>query len=156
MLARMANKPTFTSLAEAAQAVKALLAAPPPRPAGGRWSAAQMLDHCAMSIDCSMNGFPVAKPALVRATIGRIALRRILGKGDLSHDRHKQIPGVAEPAADASIEGAAARLLGSIDTFQAYDGPMASHFMFGPVNKDEYARFHALHIADHLAGLTPP
>ena len=42
------------------------------------------------------------------------------------------------------------RLLTSISTFEAWTGTTAPHVVFGRVDKDRYARYHALHIADHF------
>ena len=39
----------------------------------------------------------------------------------------------------------------SISTFEAWTSTTAPHVVFGRVDKDRYARYHALHIADHFA-----
>jgi hypothetical protein len=141
------------TLAQAREAVRALgrEAALP----AGKWTLAQALDHCAASIDASMKGFPVMRPAIVRATIGRLVLRRFLGQGRMSHDRESQVPGLDAPA-DAPLEAAVGRLVRAIDEFERYPGAMAPHFVYGPVTKDEYARLHAMHIADHLSAIARP
>lgn len=124
----------------------------PSRAPHGPWSAAQVLEHCAQSIDCSLHGFPVMKPAIVRATVGPLVLRRFLSKGRMSHDHGAQIPGV-EPPVDRPWSDAVARLLASIDAFEAWTSAPAPHFVFGRVDRDRYARYHAIHIADHFTDL---
>ena len=121
---------------------------PAPQP-NGPWSAAQVLEHCAQSIDCSMHGFPKLKPAIVRRVVGPLVLRRFLAKGRMSHDHAAQIPGLPPPD-DRPLRDAADRLLASIAAFEAWTGPTAPHVVFGEVDKDRYARYHVLHIADHL------
>ena len=121
-----------------------------PRPAPrGPWSAAQVLEHCAQSIDCSTHGFPVLKSVLVRGLVGPLVLRRFLAKGRMSHDHAAQIPGM-DPPTDRPWSDAIDRLLTSISTFEAWTGMTAPHAVFGRLDKDRYARYHALHIADHF------
>lgn len=93
------------------------------------------------------------RSALIRATIGRIVLRRFLSRGVMSHDRNAHIPGL--PLADAGLplETAVKRLLAAIDAFVGFQGTPAPHFVYGPVTHAQYDRLHAMHIADHLADL---
>jgi hypothetical protein len=122
----------------------------PARAASGAWSPAQVLEHCAQSIDCSLHGFPVLKSAFVRGFVGPLVLRRFLAKGRMTHDHAAQIPGL-EPPVERPWADAVARLLASIAAFEAWTGATAPHVVFGRVEKDRYARYHALHIADHFA-----
>ena len=43
----------------------------------------------------------------------------------------------------------AARLRAAIARFQAHAGPLRPHFAYGTLDKVDYARAHALHIANH-------
>jgi hypothetical protein len=122
------------------------------RPQSGAWTLPQILDHCAQSVDASMRGFPVHKPAIVRKTVGRLALRHFLKRGVMSHDRNGPIPGLPVPAG-GELGPAVDRLVASIDAFLAFEGEPAPHFMYGPTTKDQYDRVHAMHIADHLSDL---
>jgi hypothetical protein len=115
----------------------------------GRWSAGQVLAHCAESIECSMRGFPTERPRIVQWTVGAIALRVFLARGSMSHDRNATLPGGAEPT-DVATEAALARLIAAIDELASFEGPLARHVVFGAVSKGDYERYHAIHIADHL------
>lgn len=122
---------------------------------GAAWTLAQSLDHCATAIERSLDGYPRMRPAIFRATIGRLVLRRFLSRGAMSHDRGGQIPGLPDPDPAVTLAAARARLLAAIEAFDAHAGPTAPHFVYGPVTKDEYARLHAMHVADHLAEVAP-
>jgi hypothetical protein len=152
-MARM-TEVRLSSLREARSAVRALLDRPGARPLTGSWTLAQILDHCAQSIDASIRGFPLHKPAIVKKTVGRLVLWRFLDKGRMSHDRNGPIPGLPPPV-DAPLEDAVNRLTASMDAFLAFEGEPAPHFVYGPATKDQYDRVHAMHIADHLGDIGP-
>jgi hypothetical protein len=140
----------IASLADVTALLRTWRSEDPRRAPAGPWSAAQVLEHCAQSIDCSLHGFPVLKSAIVRSLVGPLVLRRFLAKGRMSHDHGAQIPGM-DPPADRPWSEAVDRLLTCISTFEAWTGTTAPHVVFGRVDKDRYARYHALHIADHFA-----
>ena len=142
----------LSSLQEARAAVRALLQSDAVRPRTGAWTLPQILDHCAQSIDASMRGFPVHKPALIKKTVGRLVLRRFLSKGAMSHNKNSPIPGLPPPR-DGELGAAVDRLCEAIDAFAAFEGETAPHFVYGPTTKDQYDRLHAMHIADHLGDL---
>lgn len=152
-MARM-NEVRLSSLRDARAAVRGLIDRRDARPLTGAWTLPQILDHCAQSIDSSIRGFPLHKPAIVKKTVGRLVLWRFLGRGAMSHDRNGPIPGLPPPA-DGSLEDAVSRLTSSIDAFLAFDGEPAPHFVYGPATKDQYDRVHAMHIADHLGDIAP-
>lgn len=125
------------------------LAAGDPEPAAG-WPWAQVLEHCAQSIEYSIDGFPRLKPGFIRATVGRIVARRFLSRGALSHDLQAEIPGASALAEDDPKQ-ALARLQRAVERFEAHDGQLADHFIFGRVDKADYDRLHAMHIENHLS-----
>jgi hypothetical protein len=120
----------------------------------GPWSVAQVLAHCAQSIEYSLIGFPLAKPAWFQATIGKLALGKFLRQGYMSHDLTAAIPG-APPPHDGDPREALDRLIAAIDKFEAHDGPFAPHFAYGSVDKARYGRVQAMHIAQHLESFRP-
>ena len=120
----------------------------------GPWSVAQVFSHCAQSIEYSLIGFPLPKPAWFQATIGKLVLRKFLRQGFMSHDVTASIPG-APPPHDADARAALDRLLAAIGKFEAREEPMAPHFAYGPVDKARYGRVQAMHIAQHLESFRP-
>jgi hypothetical protein len=111
---------------------------------------AHMLVHCAQSLECAMDGFPVHRSWLVRRVLGPLAARRFLARGRMRHDVAAPIPGVAEPG-HASVSAARARLSAAIERYVAASGAPAEHFAFGRLDRERAARLQALHIEDHLA-----
>jgi hypothetical protein len=122
--------------------------------APGPWSVAQVLAHCAQSIEYSLIGFPLAKPAWFQATVGKLALGKFLRQGYMSHDVAAAIPG-APPPHDGDPRAALDRLIAAIDSFEAREEPLAPHFAYGSVDKARYGRVQAMHIAQHLESFRP-
>jgi hypothetical protein len=122
--------------------------------AEGPWSVAQVLAHCAQSIEYSLIGFPLAKPGWFQATVGKLVLGKFLRQGYMSHDLTAAIPG-APPPHEGDPRAALDRLIAAIDKFEAHDGPFAPHFAYGSVDKTRYGRVQAMHIAQHLESFRP-
>jgi Protein of unknown function (DUF1569) len=119
----------------------------------GSWTLPQVLLHCAQSIDCSLDGYPRLRPALFRATIGRIAKRKFLSQGFMSHGLDAAIPG-APALEDTGLAPAVARLRQAIARFEAADASaLKPHLAYGPCDKREYEALHAMHLADHLCAV---
>jgi Protein of unknown function (DUF1569) len=114
-------------------------------------SMAQALVHCAHSINCSLDGFPVMKSSLIRATVGPLVKNRFLRRGALRHSLTAPIAGV--PFADSATtpEAALQQLKASIERFAKHQGPCAPHFVYGRVSHADYDALHALHLCDHLS-----
>ena len=122
-----------------------------PAPANeGTWSVAQVLIHCAQSIEYSLAGYPKAKGALFQKTVGRIALRKFLGAGAMSHDLAAAIPDAPEPPASTTLAEGISRLRRAISAFRSHPGAFAPHFAYGPVTREQYEQLHAMHVANHL------
>jgi hypothetical protein len=146
----MGERLQWTSLAQAAAALEKLDCTR--ATVAGPWSVAEVLAHCAQSIECAVAGFPVAKPWLFRATIGRLALAKFLGQGYLRHDLTAPIPGLAPPV-EREVPAALARLHAAMRTFAEAER-VAPHFAYGAVDKARYDQVQAMHIADHVSSFT--
>jgi hypothetical protein len=108
------------------------------------------LAHCAQSIEFAIDGYPSARAWVIRALIGPRVLRRFVAQGAMSHDVEAPIPGA--PAIDPTLpltEGRA-RLESAMARFSAFEGPLAPHFAYGPVDKASYEIVQSLHVANHL------
>lgn len=145
---RRSPKQGFSTLAEALLAVDDLTSGH--ARIAGAWPAHHALNHCAQSIEYSITGFPALKPAWVRATIGRLVLRRFLARGYMGHDTTGPIAGAPPLDHPPDLAGAARRLREAVQAFERFSGPPADHFVYGPVTKDEYRRLHLMHLSDHL------
>jgi hypothetical protein len=142
----------LTSLEAALAELDALAAADGPD-VGDGWSVYRVAHHCKQSIDASIDGYPAMKPAIVRATIGRLVARRFLSKGQMRHDLTSPVPGAEAIAEDGDAAAAITALRESIARFRAHDGELAPHFVFGNLDKADYDKLHAMHIADHLSAI---
>lgn len=117
------------------------------------WNLPHTLDHCARSIEHSMQGFPELKNPVFRSIVGSAAFFVFDKRGYMRHNLTEEIPGDAEPPADLSFESALAHLQASIQAFDAWQGPLQPHFAYGALSKGQYERANAMHIANHLAAM---
>src|SRR3954463_11237488 len=98
--AAMLKERRLASLADALGELASLEAALAAAKPEGPWSLAHVLHHVAASIEYTQSGYPKYRPALVRATIGALALRFFLARGVLTHDHAEEIPGAPPPPDD--------------------------------------------------------
>src|ERR1700761_9037663 len=99
----------------------------------GPWSLAQVLVHCAQSVELSITGYPSPRGWLVRRVIGPRFMAKFLRQGFLTHDRAAPTPG-APPLGEPTLAEAVTRLRRAIATFDAHQGPLAPHFAYGAVD----------------------
>ena len=120
---------------------------------GGPWNLSQTLQHCAQTVRYSVTGYPRLKPALFRATAGALAKRLFLSRGATKHSLGAEIDGA--PPLDPSLPSAeaASGLADAVALFTGHPGPHAPHPAYGRCTHDEFARLHAMHLAEHLPGL---
>lgn len=140
----------FGTLADALAELERMTQAVAFQPAAS-WTWSKTLLHCAQSIDCSMSGYPEAKSALFQHTAGAAAFSYFKSRGRMSHNLLEAIPGAATLDANAATGHAVATLRRSIENFQKFTGPLQPHFAYGALNRIEYEKAHAMHIANHLS-----
>jgi hypothetical protein len=121
----------------------------------GAWALPQVLHHLAQSIEYSVLGFPQPKSALFQHTAGRAAFAFFESRGAMSHSLQEPIPGAPTLAgvAAAGLDAARTRLLVALATFEAHTGPLAPHFAYGALDKNQYTRAHLMHLAHHWTEL---
>ncbi|TNJ33723.1 DUF1569 domain-containing protein [Arenimonas terrae] len=137
----------FDSMAQAREWLQALATNPAARSLTD-WPLAQVLEHCAQSVEFSLDGFPQPKPALFQDTAGALAFAAFNRRGAMRHGLTEAIPG-APPLAATDLAAAAARLHAAFDRFEAHDAPLQPHFAYGELDKTRYTRAHLLHLANH-------
>lgn len=116
------------------------------------WNWSQTLEHCAQSIEFSLQGFPAPKSALFQNTLGAAAFNVFALRGRMSHNLAEPIPGA--PALDASTPDASAalaRLRKAVQDFATHAGPLHPHFAYGALSRAQYEQAHAMHLANHLS-----
>jgi hypothetical protein len=95
---------------------------------GAVWNWDQTLEHCAQSIEFSMQGFPEPKSNLFQSTIGSAAFEVFAWRGRMKHDLADPIPGAPLLADDSAGGVALARLREAIANFRQWTKPLQPHF----------------------------
>ncbi len=144
-----ADSPKVQSLYEALRWLDKLEKAGAAR-TNGQWPLIAVLEHLAQSIEMSVDGFPEPKSPFFQNTVGAAAFAVFTWRGQMSHNLTDPIPGAPGLSRQGSWLPAAARLRASIARFNASkDGTLRPHFAYGKLNKQDFARAHAFHIANH-------
>ena len=121
---------------------------------GGPWNLSQTLQHCAQTVRYSVVGYPRLKPALFRATAGALAKRLFLRRGAMRHPLGAEIDGAPPLVSDRPVAEAVADFEDAVALFSAHTADHAPHPAYGRCTHEEFERLHALHLAEHLPGLT--
>ncbi|HEX2298122.1 MAG TPA: DUF1569 domain-containing protein, partial [Pseudonocardiaceae bacterium] len=120
---------------------------------GSTWNLSQTLQHCAQTVRYSVTGYPRLKPALFRATAGVLAKRVFLRRGAMKHPLGAEIDGAPPLDPNLPVTEAATGLAQAVALFTAHTAEHAPHPAYGRCTHEEFARLHALHLAEHLPGL---
>jgi hypothetical protein len=116
----------------------------------GEWDPAQILNHCAQSVEYSMTGYPEHKSDLFKNTAGQLVFSIFSAKGSMTHSLSEPIPGAPLLQSDQPLEMALQRLQKSLTDFNVYEGELAPHFAYGSLSKSQYALAHVMHLNNHL------
>jgi Protein of unknown function (DUF1569) len=115
----------------------------------GEWPMVAVLEHLSQSIEMSMDGFPEHKSAIFQHTAGAAAFAFFTWHGTMNHDLSEPIPGAPALARDGNWRKSSARLRAAITRFDVHQGALMPHFAYGKLDKKEYSRAHAFHVANH-------
>ena len=116
----------------------------------GQWTPYQILTHCAQSVEYSMSGYPQQQPEIWQKTVGKVAFSFFSAKGRMKHPLDEPIPGAPTLENSNQIETALIRLKQAYRDFERYTRPLAPHFTYGSLNKQEYTLVHVMHLNNHL------
>lgn len=119
------------------------------------WTPTEVFNHCAQSIEYSMDGYPELKPAWFRHSVGPAAFAVFSARGAMRHPLTEAIPGAAPLAEPASQEAALQRLQAAFARFAAHTGELKPHFAYGALSHEQYAGAHVLHLYNHLSLIKP-
>jgi Protein of unknown function (DUF1569) len=115
----------------------------------GEWPMVAVLEHLSQSIEMSVDGFPEQKSAIFQHTAGAAAFAFFSWHGSMNHDLTEPIPGAPALTREGNWRKSSARLRAAITRFEAHQGALMPHFAYGKLDKKEYSRAHAFHIANH-------
>lgn len=119
------------------------------------WSPAEVFNHCAQSVEYSLDGYPELKPAWFRHSVGPAAFALFSARGAMRHPLSEAIPGAAPLLAPAAQDAALARLQQAFARFAEQRGALHPHFAYGALSHEEYAQAHVMHLYDHLRLIRP-
>jgi len=114
------------------------------------WSPAEVFNHCAQSVEYSLHGYPLLKPAWFRSSAGALAYRVFSLRGGMRHALDEPIPGAPPLIEPADVVPALQRLQQAFADFETHAGELAPHFAYGALSHADYGTAHALHLFDHL------
>lgn len=115
------------------------------------WTPTEVFNHCAQSIEYSLDGYPELKPAWFRHSVGPAAFAVFSARGAMRHSLTEAIPGAAPLAEPASQDAALQRLQAAFERFAAHTGALEPHFAYGALDHQEYAQAHVMHLYNHLS-----
>lgn len=115
----------------------------------GQWPMVSVLEHMAQSVEMSLDGFPQPKSAFFQSTAGAAAFAFFKWRGQMSHSLSEPIPGAAALQREGDWRPASTRLRAAIERFTRHQGPLKPHFAYGALDKADFSRAHAFHIANH-------
>ena len=116
----------------------------------GAWTPYQIFTHCAQSVECSRLGYPKQRPEIFQKTIGKLAFSLFAATGRMIHPLDEPLPGAPPLEKKDNLEEALARLKKAYTDFEQYEGPLAPHFTYGVLTKEEYTLAHVMHLNNHL------
>ena len=103
--------------------------------ATGNWSLGQICHHLKEPIRRSVEGFPGSAPWIIRATVGRLLKRRILGRGVMPDG--VKLPKAFEPRPNLDDRAEVESLRAAIALLEQHAGPMPPHPVLGHLSPDE-------------------
>ncbi|MCB0600196.1 MAG: DUF1569 domain-containing protein [Saprospiraceae bacterium] len=121
----------------------------PDIPVSGDWDAFQNLSHCALTMEFTLEGYPLMHSKLFRVTVGKLAFHYFDWRGYMQHDTSEPTKGTKPFPPNGTLAGIQ-RLRKAINAFDAWQGKLQPHEAFGSLTKNQYAHFHSMHIANHL------
>lgn len=119
------------------------------------WAPAAVFNHCAQSVEYSLDGFPQLKDEWFRKSVGPLAFSVFSARGGMRHSLQEPIPGAPALDQPGNLALALDRLRGAFARFAAHQGPLQPHFAYGVLGHEDYAQAHVLHLYEHLSLLRP-
>lgn len=116
----------------------------------GAWTPFQIFSHIAQSIEYSIAGFPEMKSEFFQKSVGALAFGVFARRGAMSHSLSEPIPGAPLFSPDGGTQQGLDHLRRAFLQFDQHPGALAPHFAYGPLDREEYAAAHVMHLNNHL------
>lgn len=117
----------------------------------GVWSVYQILEHMSENLYGSLHGFPKHQPRIVRMTIGKFMLRKILKSGFMRSGYPN--PNTPKTREEGDILSSLQKLRSIIEEFRSHQGTFAMHPVFDKLTGEEWSSLHLIHFSLHLSHL---
>lgn len=121
----------------------------------GKWTPVQIISHCTQSVRYSMSfsGYPDSRPEIFQKTLGKLIFSVFARKKFMKHPLDDPIPGAPFLQVNRTIEEVLGELKQAYRDFDNYTGPLAPHFTYGVLTKEEYQLAHVMHLNNHLENI---
>jgi hypothetical protein len=124
-----------------------------PHTTTGQWTAAQILDHIARAIDCSLDGFGFSAPLWIRMLV-RPFRNGVLVRPMRAGFRLPRRGAVLLPQTAITLDDALARLETSAARLKTENAEQP-HPVLGSLTPEEYRLLHLRHAELHLSFILP-
>ena len=118
----------------------------------GNWTLGQICRHLADTINASIDGFDLRRHRLKRMLCGKLMLRLTFRFGIPSG---YAVDESLSPPAGADFDQALADLERAVARFNAHQGALHPHPLFGRLTRAMWDRMHRFHCAHHLSFAIP-
>jgi Protein of unknown function (DUF1569) len=112
----------------------------------GNWSYFQILAHLSKAVEGSLKGARREMPWRRRHVTGPLLYRLFALRGYIPAG----IPGPPRERIEGDETAALAQYRKALEDFERHEGPFSDHPILGPLDKKQWAVFHALHFANHM------
>jgi hypothetical protein len=143
----------FSSAQEILDDVEYLDSGDPPRTTGN-WTGGQIVEHVTRLIDCSIDGFPVAKGPLLMRVVGRLTRRRVIVnplQPGLIFSRKFDF---LAPGQSITWEEAVEHMRETMMRLSA-ERMSALHPLLGRLTHEQWEQFHCRHAEMHFSFMHP-
>lgn len=114
----------------------------------GQWTLGQICRHLADTINASIDGFDLRNHRIKRRLCGKLMLRLTFRWGIPAG---YTVDAALSPLEGSDLDQALVDLERAVARYQAFDGPLQPHPLFGRLSRSMWDRMHRFHCGHHLS-----
>ncbi len=119
----------------------------------GEWSFGQILEHLAVALDCSFDGFPFQAPWFLRKLVAPFIKNGFITKPMRAGFKLPANAGALSPG-DVSVEEGLAHLKKAVERYET-ETPNVHHPVFGRMARQEWVSLGLRHAELHMSFVVP-
>lgn len=119
----------------------------------GKWNLGQICRHLGYYFKGSLDGYPKMLPWIIRATIGKMVLKKLLSKSETKPGGQTDPKSIYAPEPDE--KPAIDEFIELTKRLESNTAPLHPSAFFGEVTNEEWEILHLGHAAHHLSFLHP-